>query len=158
MLLLDAPDVAFTEAAVGAGISTVLMLTALSLTGCRVRPVDTRRAVSAAVVVAVTGGALVYGTLDMPNFGDPDAPVHTYPNPSYVDRSQADMHGLPNMVTAVLASYRGYDTLGETTVILTAGLSVLLILRRGSNQTDGTDNDSVGTASDRPGVAPEGPA
>ena len=130
MLLLDAPDVAFTEAAVGAGIATVLLLTTLSLTGCRTRPFDPRRSFSALGVVGITGAALIYGTLDMPRYGDPDAPIQRYPDPPFVVRTQDDMHGLPNVVTGVLASYRGYDTLGETTVILTAGLSVILILRR----------------------------
>ena len=37
---------------------------------------------------------------------------------------------VPNMVTYILADYRGYDTLGETTVIFTAGVAVLLLLRR----------------------------
>lgn len=37
------------------------------------------------------------------------------------------------MVTSVLASYRGYDTLGETTVIFTAALGVLALLGRGRN-------------------------
>ena len=128
MLILDAPDVAFTEAAVGAGISTVLMLSTLALTGKK----EKRTPLSPVplFVVGVTGLALIYGTLDMPHFGDPQAPVHVYPEPSFVERSQPDMHGLPNVVTAVLASYRGYDTLGETAVIFTAGIAVLLILRR----------------------------
>lgn len=134
MLLLDAPDVAFTEAAVGAGISTVLMLTTLSLTGFKSRPVALGRKFMALVVVLATGAALIYGTLDMPHFGRPDAPIQVYPSPSFVEKSQVDMHGLPNVVTAVLASYRGYDTLGETTVILTAGIAVLLILRRDETQ------------------------
>jgi multicomponent Na+:H+ antiporter subunit B len=47
----------------------------------------------------------------------------------YVERSYPDT-ATPNMVTAVLADYRGYDTLGETVVILTAGLAVALILPR----------------------------
>ena len=36
---------------------------------------------------------------------------------------------MPNVVTSVLADYRGYDTLGETTVIFTAGIGVMLLLR-----------------------------
>ncbi|TWU60688.1 putative monovalent cation/H+ antiporter subunit B [Rubripirellula tenax] len=134
MLLLDAPDVSFTEAAVGAGISTVLMLSTLALTG-KVEKAPTRFSPMPLLVVTVTGCALVYGTLDMPPMGAADDPIHLHPNPGFVERSQADMHGLPNVVTAVLASYRGYDTLGETTVVFTAGLAVLLILRR---STDGT--------------------
>ena len=135
MLLLDAPDVAFTEAAVGAGISTVLMLATLALTGKEEKKAAKFELLPLVVVVA-TGAALIYGTLDMPHFGDPNAIVHQVPNPSFVAQSQIDMdhhgHGLPNVVTAVLASYRGYDTLGETTVVFTAGIAVLVILRRPS--------------------------
>lgn len=128
MLVLDAPDVAFTEAAVGAGISTILALGTLSLTTTRSkRPVHSP--ILPLAVVLLTGTALVYGTMDMPRFGDPDAPVHNYPVPSYVERTPDDIH-VPNVVTAVLASYRGYDTLGETVVILTAGLGVLVLLGR----------------------------
>src|SRR6056297_165679 len=129
LLILDAPDVAFTEAAVGAGIATVLMLGTLALAGKQERRTE-KSPLLPLVVVTLTGGALIYGTLDMPYFGDPNAPVHLYPDPSFVETSQPDMHGLPNVVTAVLASYRGYDTLGETAVIFTAGVAVLLILRK----------------------------
>ena len=128
MLILDAPDVAFTEAAVGAGIATFLMLGTLALTGLKEKP-TTKSPFPKLLVVTITGCALIYGTLDMPHFGDADAPVHMHPNPTFVEKSQPDMHGLPNVVTAVLASYRGYDTLGETAVIFTAGIAVLLILR-----------------------------
>jgi multicomponent Na+:H+ antiporter subunit B len=82
------------------------------------------------VIVTLTGGALIYGTLDMPAYGDPNAPVHQYPQPNYMERAEHDMHGIPNVVTAVLASYRGYDTLGETTVIFTAAVAVTLLMRR----------------------------
>ncbi|MEM1224292.1 MAG: DUF4040 domain-containing protein [Planctomycetota bacterium] len=129
MMILDAPDVAFTEAAVGAGISTVLMLSTMALTG-QATEIPRQTSWIPAIIVTIKGAALVYGTFDMPHFGDPDAPVQTYPSPTFVERSQSDMHGIPNVVTAVLASYRGYDTLGETTVVLTAGIAILLILRR----------------------------
>ena len=135
MLILDAPDVAFTEAAVGAGISTVLMLGTLALTGKKEKP--TKLAIMPLIVVGITGAALVYGTFDMPAYGDPNAPIQTYPNPSFVEKSEHDMHGLPNVVTAVLASYRGYDTLGETAVIFTAGIAVLLILRKTEDDKKG---------------------
>ncbi len=147
MLILDAPDVAFTEAAVGAGIATILMLATLSLTPLsrksngRLSSEDFQEKPHRVkfiplFVVAVTGCALIYGTFDMPHYGDPNAPIHVYPQPSFVEKSQPDMHGLPNVVTAVLASYRGYDTLGETAVIFTAGIAVLLILRRNTAEDD----------------------
>lgn len=135
MLLLDAPDVAFTEAAVGAGLSTVLMLATLALTG-REAKAPKRRALWPFILVLVTGAALVYGTLDMPHYGDPDAPIQRYPSPSYVERVGAETD-IPNVVTAVLASYRGYDTLGETTVIFTAGIGVLLLLRGRRRRSEG---------------------
>lgn len=125
-VVLDAVDVAFTEAAVGAGITTVLMLGTLALTTSREK-VSTHRTVPALLVVMVTGGALIYSTLDMPGFGDPQAPIHRHVAPRYLEETPAEV-GVPNVVTAVLASYRGYDTLGETTVIFTAGLGVLLLL------------------------------
>jgi len=127
MLLLDAPDVAFTEAAVGAGIATILMLGTLALTGRRAKP-PSHAPWLPLVVVVLTGAALVYGTLDMPAFGDPDAPIHRYPTPNYIERTEKEID-VPNVVTAVLASYRGYDTLGEVTVVFTAGVGVLLLLR-----------------------------
>jgi multicomponent Na+:H+ antiporter subunit B len=128
MLLLDAPDVSFTEAAVGAGIATVLMLSTLALTGKEMKR-GNRFTVLPLAIVIVTGAALIYGTLDMPYIGDPNDPIHLHPDPGFVEKSMDDMHGLPNVVTSILASYRGYDTLGETTVVLTAGIAVLLILR-----------------------------
>ncbi len=123
---LDAVDVAFTEAAVGAGLATVLFLAALSLTGPREKT-QHQHSWSGLGVCLLTGGALVYGTLDMPHLGDPNAPIHQHVAPRYIAESPEEI-GIPNMVTAVLASYRGYDTLGEVMVIFTAGLAVLLLL------------------------------
>ena len=81
------------------------------------------------LVVAVTGAALLYGTLDMPHYGEPGAPANHHVAPRYIEKSGAEV-GPPNMVTSVLASYRGYDTLGEVTVIFTAAVGVLLLLGR----------------------------
>ena len=124
-VVLDAVDVAFTEAAVGAGIATVLMLATLTLTSPHETP-HLHPLRHAAIVIA-TGLALLYGTADMPRYGDPAAPPHTHVAPRYIEQSQAET-GAPNMVTAVLASYRGYDTLGEVAVIFTAGIGVMALL------------------------------
>ncbi len=133
-VVLDAVDVAFTEAAVGAGISTVLMLGTLALTD-REEKIPARTSVVPLLVVLATGAALVYGTLDMPYFGAADAPANQHVAPEYLadevrqyDSDEATEIGIPNVVTSVLASYRGYDTLGEVTVIFTAGIGVLLLL------------------------------
>ena len=123
--LMDAVDVAFTEAAVGAGVSTVLMLGTLALT---VRE-ETEKSVRLLplFIVFITGGALFFGTLDMPLYGDPSATIHHYLMPDYVAGTKDDF-GLPNIVTAILGSYRGFDTLGETAVIFTAALGVMALL------------------------------
>ena len=128
LVALDAVDVAMTEASVGAGISTVLLLGTLYLTrGEEAKPLH-RPGLPLVVSIAV-GLALTYGTLGLPAFSDPDAPIHTHVVPRYL-RDSLKETGVPNVVTAVLASYRGYDTLGETTVVFTAGIGVIALLRR----------------------------
>jgi len=189
---MHAMDVAFTEAAVGAGISTILLLGAMVYTGRHEKkregePKVNFRALSA---VVLTGGALVYGTLDMPQFGDPNAVIHhhrvaallhqvvgKYDRPddrqfavdaeSWVEfEEKADTmektvndrltiqldsaldiriapwqkgddfaSHVPNSVTTLLAAYRGYDTLFETAVIFTAGMSLVLLLSRKGSRT-----------------------
>ena len=128
-VVLDAVDVAFTEAAVGAGVSTVLMLGTLALTTSKEKPAPPKHIFSALVVVGLTGAVLIYGTLDMPFYGDPQGAIHHHVAPRYLQESATEI-GLPNVVTSVLASYRGYDTLGETFVIFTAAAGVLAILGR----------------------------
>lgn len=124
--LLDAADVALTEAAVGAGISTVLFLGALALTAEREHVRNHYRWLSLAVV---SSAALVilYATFDNPQFGDRDAPVHQHVAPWYLEKTP-EYIDIPNVVTAVLGSYRGYDTLGEVFVVFTAGIGVLFLL------------------------------
>jgi len=127
LIALDAVDVAMTEAAVGAGISTVLLLATLHLTKTIEAP-QIRRNWLPLLVVLVVGAALVWGTLSLPPFGIAETAVHQHVAPRYLAQSIAET-GVPNVVTSVLADYRGYDTLGETTVIFTAGIGVLLLLR-----------------------------
>jgi multicomponent Na+:H+ antiporter subunit B len=128
-VVLDAVDVAFTEAAVGAGISTVLMLGALALVKSEEK-VGASQVFLPLLVSVIAGAVLIYGTLDMPHYGVPDAPIHKHVAPTYLSDS-LEKTLVPNVVTSVLASYRGYDTLGETTVILTAGVGVMLLLGGG---------------------------
>lgn len=123
--LMDAVDVAFTEAAVGAGISTVLILGTLALTDPQER--QQRFRFSPLLLVILVGAALVYGTLDMPHYGVADAPIHKHVAPEYIDQAMTEF-GIPNIVTNVLAAYRGFDTLGETTVVLTATVGVIVLL------------------------------
>jgi multicomponent Na+:H+ antiporter subunit B len=128
-VIMDAVDVAFTEAAVGAGISTVLLLGTLALVGYEEHEPQ-HTPLLPLFVVLVTGGILVYGTSEMPPFGAADNPAHQHVAPYYLEESYEDIH-IPNVVTSVLSSYRGYDTMGETAVIFTALVGVLLLLSRG---------------------------
>jgi len=128
LVAMDAVDVAMTEASVGAGISTVLLLGALYL--CKseeARPVQ-KPWLPLTLSLAV-GAMLVYGTLGLPEFSDAQAPIHVHVVPRYLNEMKQEVD-VPNVVTAVLASYRGYDTLGETTVVFTAGAGVVALLRR----------------------------
>ncbi len=125
-LLLDAPDVALTEAAVGAGISTVLLLSAMALTAEEelaggIHPTP------ALAVVLVTAAVIFYGMFEKPLVGDPEAPVNTHLAPQFFELTREQME-IPNVVTAVLASFRGYDTLGEVIVVLTAAIGVLFLI------------------------------
>lgn len=181
---MNAVDVAFTEASVGAGISTVLLVGTLLHTR---RDTNQSPAIHwpALFAVVLTGSFLIYGTLDMPAYGDANAPIHTGrvqqlvgqrvgkvdaegvhhswtystmaeqsvpqhepvrsfpPERSHdeVEGHEADAgaHGhpnddfkghSPNTVTSLLAAYRGYDTMFETAVIFTAGMAMVLLLRR----------------------------
>ena len=139
---LDAVDVAFTEAAVGAGISTVLFLAAMSFlpaeekSGSKGQSRSLQTLIAVAVCV-VTGALLVLAALDLPAFGDPNAPAQVHVAPRYLEESGTLLH-IPNVVTTVLASYRGFDTLGETIVVFTAGLGVLMLLA-GATRTRRSD-------------------
>ncbi|MEH6402008.1 MAG: DUF4040 domain-containing protein [Sneathiella sp.] len=145
---LDAVDVAFTEAAVGAGISTVLYLGTLALVGSNERPTAKLSVIPLLLSLSI-GGALVYATFEMPTIGSPDTPVQTSNvTKRFVEVSPIEI-GIPNMVTSVLASYRGFDTFGETTVVFTAAIGVLLILsqkhirRREDDEEDSTPRPAV---------------
>jgi multicomponent Na+:H+ antiporter subunit B len=138
---MDAVDVAFTEASVGAGISTLLMLVAISMTGRSEHPVRHKPLLALAVVM-VTGGLLIYGTLDMPYFGLAEAPIHQHVAPRYINDSMQEI-GVPNIVTSVLASYRAFDTFGEVVVIFTAGMGVLALLSVTRRREDVAKIDSL---------------
>jgi len=150
-LLLDAADVALTEAAVGAGISTVLFLGALALMSEREHAATPHRWLSLAVVISATL-VVLYATFDKPTFGDPDAPVQRHVAPWYLEKTP-EYIDVPNVVTAILASFRGYDTLGEVFVVFTAGIGVLFLLsaRHGHaarRRPDSLDGSRIGLRDD----------
>ncbi|WP_119299901.1 DUF4040 domain-containing protein [Dongia deserti] len=143
MIVLDAVDVALTEASVGAAVSTVLLLATLHLTKTREDMPRHGRALPLLLSLAV-GGMLVWGTLVLPPFGTANAPIHQHVAPRYINDVMAET-GVPNIVTAVLADYRSFDTLGETTVIFIAGIGVMLLLgglRRQSSEEGAPEDPS----------------
>ena len=129
---MGAVDVAFTEAAVGAGVSTVFFIatvyniTRLSPSRIKIKKVVS---VSAAVVVIFLGGLLLKAVPDFPIFGDPYSPVNSQVGGYYIEHAEPNTK-VPNIVTAVLADYRGFDTMFETGVVFIAGLAIFSILRR----------------------------
>jgi multicomponent Na+:H+ antiporter subunit B len=124
--ILDAPDVAITEAAVGAGVSTVLFLGALALTSEHEHVTEKFRWLPV-VVMSVLGLVLFVVSFEQPLLGDSTAPVHQHVAPWYLSETPR-LIDIPNIVTAILASFRGYDTLGEVIVVFTAGIGVISVL------------------------------
>jgi len=127
---LRAPDVALTEAAVGAGITTVLFLLTVARTGVtrseRFEGISLRSGL-AVVAVVVTVGATVPA---LPAVGAAGTPVLDGEVTQYYLGNGYDQTGVTNIVTAVLVGYRGFDTLGEAAVVFAAGVAMLLVLRR----------------------------
>lgn len=126
--VLGAVDVSFIEAVVGASISTILLMMLLR----RVDPFELSwggKVQTAAALLASAGVAtiLFYGISALPPFGDPNAPANLHVSPYYIENSVRDA-ATPNTVTAVLTDYRGFDTLIETVVVLTAALACMLVM------------------------------
>ncbi|GGN86756.1 MULTISPECIES: DUF4040 domain-containing protein [Haloarcula] len=130
-LILQAPDVGLTEAAVGAGIMTILLLVALANT---VTPNADRllESINPRTLVLVGGFVLVMGATvpALPAIGDPTAPVVGGEVTQYYLDNAYKQTDVKNAVTAVLAAYRGFDTLGEAVVVFAAGVAALSVLRR----------------------------
>ncbi len=130
--VLDAADVALTEAAVGAGVATVLLLGALSLLPTRQRK-HSRHVLLTITTMTVNAALIIIATHDVPRLGDPAAPAQNHVAPWYLEKTP-ELIDIPNVVTAVLASFRGYDTLGEVFVIMIAGIGVLFVLSAGHDR------------------------
>ena len=130
-ILVDAVDVGFTEAAVGAGMSTAVLLGAMLLTARTAKPEKPFSRLGPFIVCLAVGVMLIYATIDLPALGDPASPANAGVGLTFLQVNWYDT-GVPNVVTSVLASYRGFDTLGETAVVFTAGLAVALLLGFGA--------------------------
>lgn len=83
---------------------------------------------AAAILALLVGALLIYGTTDFPPWGCPDSPAARHVSPHYIEQSIPET-SVPNVVTAVLADYRGFDTMFETAVVFTAGIACLALLR-----------------------------
>ncbi|HCE59691.1 MAG TPA: cation:proton antiporter [Wolbachia sp.] len=128
-LVMNAPDVAITEASVGAGLSTVFMFAALSL--IKNHQTNSPHSPVMLTLMLFLAICLSYFMCELPSFGDPDAPIHQHIAPYYMETTEKAID-IPNVVTAILASFRGYDTFGETIVVFTAALCISLILKEES--------------------------
>ena len=84
------------------------------------------------ILVIILGSVLIYGSLEFPQWGDPGSPASRHLSPYYIEQSLEDT-SVPNLVTAVLADYRGYDTMFETIVIFAAGIACIFLLRNSGN-------------------------
>ena len=99
LVVLDAVDVAMTEASVGAGITTVLLLGTLYLTrGENAAPL--RKPLLPMTIAFITAGLLIYGTWGLPEFGSPNSVIHQHVAPRYINEGPIET-GVPNIVTAV---------------------------------------------------------
>ncbi len=137
-VVLDAPDVAFTEAVVGAGVSTVVLLGATLLARTETDRRSWKNAIVPLAVSLGTGAVLIYAATGLPDFGDAASPANSHVGRGYLETTPIEI-GVPNVVTAVLASYRGFDTLGETVVIFAAGIGVALMLGIGERSLAGRE-------------------
>ena len=100
------------------------------------------------ITVLFSGGLMLYAVSDMPEWGDPDSPASSYRvSRHYLAKSYSETL-VPNVVTAVLADYRGYDTLFETVVIFSAGIAVLAILGVKESVGDEISDGNEGSSGD----------
>ncbi|MEW6459087.1 MAG: hydrogen gas-evolving membrane-bound hydrogenase subunit E [Bacillota bacterium] len=77
--------------------------------------------------LVLIGGLFIYASFDLPRVGDPQAPAAVHVSPRYIESAYEET-GTRNMVNAVLADYRSFDTMGEVLVIVIAGLAIVSIL------------------------------
>lgn len=127
-LLMDAPDVAMTEVALGSCLSTCVLLNFTKMVDNKNNnSVKLNNVIPAMIICITLTLVLTWAGMGLLQYGAADTQVHQHLSKYYLENTVNDT-GLPAPVTAVLASYRGFDTLGETTVILIAGIAVLLIL------------------------------
>mgnify|MGYP001489210113 FL=1 len=140
---LDAVDVAFTEASVGAGISTILFVAAMAyLPKEETLEIFNNKHFFAILTCSLIGIVLIWCSYDLPVIGQANNPIHLHLLPEFLEGSKKDI-GIPNVVTNILASYRGYDTFGEVIVIFTAGVSVIVLLQNSKINKVSTSKNTI---------------
>lgn len=83
----------------------------------------------ALLILAPLSGVLIAGSMSLPPLRSADVPIRTRVEPYYIEHA-VEQTETPNVVSAILADYRGFDTFGETTVVFTSGLACYLLLGR----------------------------
>ena len=93
-----------------------------------------KRQVTGLIVLLVLLAFLVLGVMPstMRDFGYPPSDMDDY----IIENAQEET-GTNNVVASVVFDYRGFDTLGEATILFTAVTGVLLLLRA-SKRKEGT--------------------
>lgn len=127
-LMMDAPDIAMTEAAIGACLSTIIMLSFAKNIDYEISRTPKNTKTLALLICTSIAFIVIYAIGDLTPYGIYNQSLQEHVNNYYIENTHVEI-GIPSFVSAILASYRGYDTLGETTVILTAAISILLILK-----------------------------
>jgi len=127
-LVMAAPDVALTEAAVGACASTCILLMGIRYLKAEKHPLlpTKKQLLFGGGLCVLLLLALYCYSLALHPYGDPSAIANEGVSKYYIANVEKDI-GMKSIVTAILASYRGMDTLCETLVIFTAGMSVIFI-------------------------------
>ncbi len=125
-LILKAPDLAITQLAVEILCLIILIRATIKRD---IPPLNRRKEVVGSIIVLLfIGGFLFFAYLslkDLPSFGHPIMRV----SQNYLAEGLRKT-GATNLVTSVILDFRAYDTLGEATVLFTAVIGVLAVLRR----------------------------
>ncbi|MEO8758096.1 MAG: hydrogen gas-evolving membrane-bound hydrogenase subunit E [Devosia sp.] len=123
-LLFGAPDLAFTQLLIEvlSVVIITLVITRLQLAADDPRPLeDWLRDGFLAIAVGVTVTLVLLRVVQ----GRFDGRLSAF----FAENSAAIAHGR-NIVNVILVDFRGLDTLGEISVVMTAGIAVLALLRR----------------------------